>query len=329
MHWTGTVESVAFEIGSISISWYGLIITFGMILSLVYAILVNKRVGLTVDDALEIFLCAVPLGILCARFGHVFARPDEYFPSPYTWDDFLEIFRIWDGGLTILTGVVGGVLGAFLWTRWRKVDFIKGTDHILYIMLLAQGIGRWGNFFNQEIYGQLVTDPSLQWFPYAVYIASKGGFYQAVFFYESMSNLACFIAIAILVRHINVKGWGTCAYLFSYSTIRFILEFFRNANIVGNTVVILIQTVCALISVSSLAYMIIAPIILKKRGRRIWYGKGGVPAEVIGSIHLVPVEPDKKQEGTVAEHPIDIPEQTLEQNNLPDNDIDNKEDDNA
>ncbi len=294
MHWTGNVESVAFSIGDFTVAWYGIIITFGMILSLIFAIVYNKKIKLTVDDALELFLCAVPLGILCARFGHVFARPDEYFPSPYTWDDFLEIFRIWDGGLTILTGVMGGIVGAILWAKWRKIDFIKTADHVLFIMLLAQGIGRWGNFFNQEIYGQLVTNPDLQWFPYAVYIKAQGGFYQAVFFYESMANLCCFVAIAILVRHVNVKGFGTCAYLFSYSTIRFILEFFRNSNIVGNTVVILIQVGCALVSVASLLYMIIAPIMLKKKGRTIWYGRGGIPEEVLGSIHKP--KPEKKDE---------------------------------
>ncbi len=302
MHWTAQIPKIAFSIGSLDITFYGLIITIGMLVSLAFAYVTNKKHGLTLDDALEIFLCAIPLGILCARFGHVFARPSEYFPSDYTFSDFLEIFAIWDGGLTILTGVLGGILGAFLWSKWRKVDFIKAADRILYIVLLTQAIGRWGNFFNQEIYGLAVTDPDMQWFPYAVEIAGEG-WYQAIFFYESMANLLSFVVIGILVRHVNIKGYGVASYLIAYSTIRLIMEAcFRNENIVSAPVVIIIMVGCSIVIAASIAYVVYAAVRMAKKGEKIWYGKGGIPAEVIGNIHLTtpktPIDGDGSDDDT-------------------------------
>ena len=172
IHWTGQVSPVAFTIFGRDIAWYGIIITCAMLAGLIAGTIRAKKIGMSFDDLVEVFICAIPLAILGARLGYVMVRP-EYFPADFTWDDFVRIFAVWDGGLTIMTGVPFGVLGAWLWSKWRKVNFVDIADVVIPVVLLSQGLGRWGNFMNQEIYGAPITNPNMQWFPMGVYIASE------------------------------------------------------------------------------------------------------------------------------------------------------------
>ena len=122
-HWTGNVDPVAFTIGDIEIAWYGIIITCAMLTGLIVAILRGKKQGLVVDDFVEIFLIAIPLAIIGARIGYVMVRP-EYFPSDFTWDDFVNVIAVWDGGLTIMTGVPFGILGGAIWCKIPQSEFV-------------------------------------------------------------------------------------------------------------------------------------------------------------------------------------------------------------
>lgn len=279
MHWTGKVDPVAFTIFGRDIAWYGIILTCAMLIGLIVSTIRCKKVGITFDDLVELFIFVIPLAIIGARIGYVMVRP-EYFPSDFTWEDFVNIFAIWDGGLTIMTGVPFGVLGGWIWTKWRKVDFLHLADIIMPVILLSQGLGRWGNFMNQEIYGAPITNPSLQWFPMATYIARKGGWYQATFFYEMFLTILLFFVLIILLRHFCVKGAGTCLYIFSYTLVRFILEFFRDDGTLYE-VVNYNQIICAVIAVLSLALLIFLTIRKVKKGERVWYGKGGIPKDQI------------------------------------------------
>lgn len=294
IHWTGQADPVAFTIFGRDIAWYGIIITLAMLTGLLVATLRCKKIGLTFDDLVEVFICVIPLAIIGARLGYVMVRP-EYFPSDFTWDDFVRIFAVWDGGLTIMTGVPFGVLGAWLWSKWRKVDFIDVADVVMPVILLSQGLGRWGNFMNQEIYGAPITNPSLQWFPMAVYIARMGGWYQATFFYEMVLDIAFFVAIIIILRHLKVKGAGVCLYTFSYTLIRFVLEFFRDDGSLYD-VVNYNQIICgviALLSAGLLAFLIVRQV---KKGEKIWYGKGGIPKELLPTVHIVTKSKKEKTE---------------------------------
>ena len=211
-------------------------------------------------------------------------RP-EYFPQGFDWNDFVRVIAVWDGGLTIMTGVPFGVLGAWLWSKWRKVDFVDIADVVIPVVLLSQGLGRWGNFMNQEIYGAPITNPNLQWFPMAVYIARMGGWYQATFFYEMVLDILFFVVIVILLRHLKVKGAGICLYTFSYTLIRFVLEFFRDDGKLYE-VINFNQIICgvlALISAGLLAFLIVYNI---KKGNKVWYGKGGIPKELLPHIQI-------------------------------------------
>ncbi len=294
MHWTGKVSPIAFTVFGRDIAWYGIFITCAMLTGLVVGTVRAKKIGLKFDDLVEVFIFAIPLAIIGARLGYVMVRP-EYFPQGFDWDDFVRVIAVWDGGLTIMTGVPFGVLGGFIWAKWRKVDFITVADVIVPVVLLSQGLGRWGNFMNQEIYGAAITNPSLQWFPMAVYIAREGGWYQALFFYEMVLNIAFFVAIILILRHLKVKGAGVLLYLFSYTLIRFVMEFFRDDGHIYD-VINYNQIICgvlAVLSVALLAFLIVWDI---KKGKKVWYGKGGIPKELYPQIVIQSKENKAKQQ---------------------------------
>ena len=293
-HWTGNVDPVAFSIGGKDIAWYGIIITLAMLTGLIVAILRGKKHNLSVDDFVEIFLLAIPLAIIGARLGYVMVRP-EYFPSPFTWDDFVEVIAVWDGGLTIMTGVPFGILGGAIWCKIRKVNLLDLADIVIPVVLLSQGLGRWGNFMNQEIFGAEITNPSLQWFPIAVFIDRLDGFYQALFFYEMVMDIAFFAAMMIIQRHLKLRGSGLLMYAFSYGLIRFVMEFFRDDGEIY-AVFNYTQLICALVFAASAAALVAMIVIKIKKGEKIWYGKGGIPDE--DQVRLKPYHrPEKKEEG--------------------------------
>lgn len=281
MHWTGQINRIAFSftIGSrnIEVAWYGIILTLAMITALVVCIYRGKKYGLNLDSFIELFIICIPLAIIGARLGYVIIRP-EYFVKPdFGWSDFVAIFDVTEGGLTIMTGVPFGVLGGYIWTKVRKVDFWAAVDIILPVVLLAQGLGRWGNFMNQEIYGKLITNPSAQWFPLAVYIPfgrEGSGFYQAAFFYEMVLNLLFFAIIIIVQKRLRLKGSGILMYIISYSFIRFLMDFTRDGGPKDDNVVLANLLFTALTTVIFSIIFVIRLIITQKNGEIIWYPKG-------------------------------------------------------
>lgn len=270
MHWTGEVPSIAFTIFGKSVAWYGIIITCAMIIGLVVGFRLAKRTGITSDDALELFLIAIPLAVIGARLGFVFAHLKDMH-------SFLDVIAVWDGGLTILTGAPMGILGGFIWCKWRKVNFLKLADSVVFVILLCQGLGRWGNFMNQELYGNLVSDPNMQWFPYAVYIAHQGGWYQAAFFYEMILDIFMFFVLFYISRHLYLTGSGVLQYLCAYCTIRFVMEFSRTSTDmfgIPHTA----QIACGVGAILCLGVIIFMAVRKIKRKERIWY-KDGIPPE--------------------------------------------------
>jgi hypothetical protein len=120
------------------------------------------------------------------------------FPGAGATTDWSEVLAFRDGGLAIFGAVIVGAITVITMSLLVKEDFVKLLDATVPGVMIAQSIGRWGNFVNQEAYGQLVTNPNLQWFPFAVKI--EGAFYNATFFYESFWNLIGFIAILLFFR---------------------------------------------------------------------------------------------------------------------------------
>ncbi|MFA5449676.1 MAG: prolipoprotein diacylglyceryl transferase [Clostridia bacterium] len=280
IHWTGKVKSVAFSVFGQPIAWYGIIITAAMLIGLFLGIKRAKKVGLSSDDMLELFMIAIPLAVIAARLGYVFAHIDVFFKvENFGWDNFVDIINLRDGGLTIMTGVPGGILGGFIWSKWRKVDFIYLADAVAPVILVSQALGRWGNFFNQEIYGMAVTNPSWQFFPYAVYITREGGFHQAAFFYEMVLNLVFFAAIVIVLRRLKVKGAGITMYVMGYTFVRFLMGFVRNDKGYMYDTVNTNQIFTIIVAVLAAAVLALLIIREQKKGAKVWYS-GGIPQKL-------------------------------------------------
>ena len=130
--------------------------------------------------------------------------------------------------MSIIGAIIGGAIGLILLKLIKKRSLLDSTDIIVTVLILAQGIGRWGNYFNSEIYGQLVTNPALQFFPFSVMI--DGNYYEALFFYEFILDLIGFIGLFVIYKKVQIRGVATASYLLYYGTIRSILETRRNTK---------------------------------------------------------------------------------------------------
>lgn len=223
-----SINPVAFEIGRLSVRWYGIILTSAMIIGLFILTSMGKKKGISSDDTLELFLWLIPTAVIFARIIYVFANNKEYNYLPiHSWDDFVYAIAIWDGGITIYGGILGGIIGGLIWCKRKKVNIGTVFDICVPILLLCQSIGRWGNFFNQEAFGQIVTNPKLHTLPFAVYIDSLGEWRQATFLYEGIVNFIGAIVAYYLWKNNKVKGALVPFYLVWYCIIRLILDFLR------------------------------------------------------------------------------------------------------
>ena len=210
-----------FGIEGFNIAWYGVIIAFGMVLSAGVAAWRARRAGYKEDLIIDFVLFAIPIAIICARIYYVI------FEWEYYSQDLIQIFNTRAGGLAIYGGVIGGIATAIVFCRVQKFPLLKLLDFAMPSLLLGQIIGRWGNFANQEAFGNLITDPKLQFFPYGVFIDELQEWHQATFFYESASNLVLFIIMMLVARKVKKDGWMTVLYLVGYGAIRCFIEGLR------------------------------------------------------------------------------------------------------
>ena len=208
-----------------NIAWYGVIIAVGMVLGVSLAIYRVRRQYLKEDLIFDFIIIALPVAIICARGYYVIFEWDSYS------GDILSIFKIWEGGLAIYVGVLGGLITAILFCHHYKFPLFRFLDLVVPSLVIGQVIGRWGNFVNQEAFGNLVADPSLQFFPYAVYIDALGEWHQATFFYESMWNVCLLVAMLIVSRKEPKTGTMTCMYFVFYGLGRFLIEGLRTDSL--------------------------------------------------------------------------------------------------
>jgi len=183
------VNPVAFNLFGINVHWYGIIIASAILIGVWLAMREAKRRGIEPDTIIDMCLWTVPIAVIGGRLFYVIFSWDLFKNDP------MSILYIWQGGLAIYGVVIVGVLVVYLFARRRKLGFVNLLDILAPSLILGQAMGRWGNFFNQEAYGTAVTDPSMQWFPFAVYIQNTGTWHLATFFYES---IWCFLVFGFL-----------------------------------------------------------------------------------------------------------------------------------
>lgn len=214
-----------FGLEGLNIAWYGLIIASGLALGVLLAMHRAKQRILNPDMVLDFLVFAMPLAIIGARLYYVVFEWGSYA------DDLLKIFAINEGGLAIYGAVIGGLLAAAIFSKVKKFPLLTLLDLLIPSLILGQAIGRWGNFVNQEAFGNVITNPSLQFFPVAVYINNLGEWHQATFFYESTWNFMLLCFVLILSRKKVKDGVLLSVYFIGYGIGRYLIEGFRTDSL--------------------------------------------------------------------------------------------------
>jgi len=204
-----------------TIPWYSVLIVCGVLCAIFTAWREQKRLALPQDMTVDLALLLLPLGIIGARLYYVIFRWEQYAR------DLPSILRVWEGGLAIYGGVIGGILGVYIYHRIKKLPLGTLLDCVAPGVVLAQSIGRWGNFFNQEAYGRQVANAAMQFFPAAVYIEAESGWFMATFFYESVWDLAVFITLWLTRKKRRHAGDTVLGYLLLYGGGRLLTEGLR------------------------------------------------------------------------------------------------------
>lgn len=170
--------------------WYGVIIAAGFLLAVLYTTYYAKEYGLTGDNIVDMLIFAVPLAIICARLYYVI------FYFSLFQDDLSKIYKIWEGGLAIYGGIIGGVTGALIYSKVKKIPLAPILDVCSFGLLIGQAVGRWGNFINREAYG---SETALPW---KMGLITRTGinYYHPTFLYESVWNVLGLIIIHFFFR---------------------------------------------------------------------------------------------------------------------------------
>lgn len=263
-----TVESVAFQIFGIPVYWYALIIVSGMVLAVWLSIKEAPRVGLKEDDILDFMLWALPISIICARLYYV------AFEWGYYSQHLTEIFAIRNGGLAIYGGLIGGGFTAFFYCRHRFIPLWDFLDVAAPSVLIAQAIGRWGNFMNHEAYGPDTTRAFLEKLHLPNFIIENmnidGIYRQPTFLYESVWSLVGFILLIILRRvpHLLKEGEVALLYVIWYSFGRFFIEGLRTDSLMLFGNIRVSQMLSAILFIGGLVIFVIR----RKKNNLSFYG---------------------------------------------------------
>jgi phosphatidylglycerol:prolipoprotein diacylglycerol transferase len=238
------IEAYGIHIGFLFIRFYALILMLGMGVAAWLTAIRARQHGLDADHVWNGLMWAVIPGIIGARLYHVLTPTPSALVSDgspldgtplttgYYFSHPLEILAIWHGGLGIYGAIIGGIIGVYIYAARNKQPVLKWLDLIAPAMALAQAIGRWANFVNNELYGAPTN------LPWAIYIPPEKrvhpyenfSTFHPLFLYESLWNLAAFGVLLYVERRFRDRlrdGDLVLLYLMSYATIRFMLDFVR------------------------------------------------------------------------------------------------------
>ena len=266
------VPSIAFTIGSYEVHWYGIIIAFGFALAVLYGGRTAYKWKMSLDGMTDVLICGTIFGIVCARAYYVIFEWDYFSAHPS------EIIQIWNGGIAIYGGIIGAIIGAAI---GGKIDFYNLLDMGALGLLIGQGIGRWGNFFNQEAFG-MNTDTALfrMWSEKIRdnIIANQGTLaekglsvdpntaVQPTFLYESVWCIALFLILHFFViKRRKFKGEAFLLYGIGYGLERAVVEGMRTDSLyfLGTTVRVS-QVLSAAVVVVFAIWLIVMLVKLKK-----------------------------------------------------------------
>ena len=261
--------SEGIKIGPLLIRYYALIIMAGVVAAAWLSTVEAKRRGLKSDFVWDALPWVVIGGIIGARLWHIFTPPasmvEQGITTKYYLTHPLDAIAIWKGGVGIPGGIIGGALALLIFNRKTKTSFLQWADIIAPGLALAQAIGRWGNFINQEVYGAPSTLPWAITIDAAHRLPAFREFetYHPLFLYESLLNLLNMAILLIVGRKLKDKlknGDIFLMYLVIYPTVRFFLEFLRldPSPVAGININ---QTTMGIVAVAALATFVLRRVI--------------------------------------------------------------------
>lgn len=224
------MSSNLLELGPITIKWYSFFILLGILIGSFLILKEWKKKNGKEEDITNILFYGILIGIIGARLYYCL------FNFNYYKEDLLGIFQIWNGGLAIHGGILFGLLFMIIYCKRKKINLFLLLDIITPSLILAQSLGRWGNFFNQEAFGRIVSLKFLKSLHLPNFIIERmyiDGYYrEPTFLYESIFSLIGFIILLILRKQKKIKTGTLCSiYLIWYGIERLIIESFRSDSL--------------------------------------------------------------------------------------------------
>lgn len=263
----------------ITIRWYGAIIAFGFLLAVLFGGRTAYKWKMSLDKMIDVLIYSTISAIIGARLYYCIFEWDRYKDNP------LEIFAIWNGGLAIYGGIIGGIAAAFVVCKIRKLNFYNLLDMAGMSLLIGQGIGRWGNFANQEAFG---TNTDLPWGMWskktALYIMDHQDVFaekgiemdpnlpvHPTFLYESIWCIIGFFVLFFITKKLRIfSGQTFLCYGIWYGTGRTIIEGFRTDSLyVGDTTLRVSQLLSLAIVTVCLVALIVLVVKYKKNPQPI------------------------------------------------------------
>jgi prolipoprotein diacylglyceryl transferase len=227
----GALNPIAFNLGGIQVHWYGIIIASAVVVATILAVQEAKRRRIDPDSIYDLILWALPVAIITARMYYVI------FEWGYYQNHVDEIVRVWDGGIAIYGALIGAGIVVYLFCRANWIPVWLMLDIIAPVLIMAQGIGRWGNFMNQEAFGRITSLAFLQSLHLPHFITQQmlidGAYRQPTFLYESLWDILGFIVLMSLrhKKHLFKQGEVFLSYVIWYAFGRFFVEGMRTDSL--------------------------------------------------------------------------------------------------
>lgn len=262
------IDPVAFNLGPLSVRWYGIIIAVGILLGYFVAQRALVKAGLHKDTLVDIIFYSALFGFIAARIYFVI------FQWPYYAENPGEIIKIWHGGIAIHGGLIGGFIAGVIVCKVKNLNPFQIGDIVAPSIILAQGIGRWGNFMNHEAHGGPVSRAFLEQLHLPNFIIENmyinGQYYHPTFLYESIWDVAGFIILVNIRKHLKL-GETFFLYLTWYSFGRFFIEGLRTDSLMLTSNIRVAQLVSILLILISISLIIYRRI----KYNPPWYSKVG------------------------------------------------------
>ena len=263
----------------VTIRWYGAIIAFGFLLAVLWGGRMAYKWKMSLDKMIDVLIYGTFAAIIGARLYYVIFRWDYYSAHPG------EIIQIWNGGLAIYGGIIGGIIAAFITCRFNKLNFFNLLDCAGMSLLIGQGIGRWGNFANQEAFG---SNTNMPWGMISekttLYLVDHKDELEALgmsvdpyspvhptFLYESLWCIGSFLILLVIYKKFRkFSGQLFLTYGVLYGTGRTIIEGFRTDSLyIGDTTLRVSQVLSAVVVLFFLAVLVFMLIKTKKNPKPI------------------------------------------------------------